>query len=350
MNEMQSILEDMVERLFGDKTDAGLREAVEGGSWPADLWQSVEDQGLTKPLIPETQGGLGASWRESYAIVRGAGRHGLPLPLPETIAAGWLLARVGLSVEGPATLAFAQKGDALSVVSSQDKMRVSGQLRRVPWARGARFLVASVPDASGRAIALIPLAGASISHGANLAGEWRDDVSFKNQEATVAVLPDGGWKNPIATLGALLRAAQSAGALNRALELAVNYVNERKQFGRPIGKYQAIQQSLAVLATEAAAADVAAQAAFIAADAGDPELAAAVAKVRAAEAAGLGIGVAHQVHGAIGFTREYALQYFTRRLMAWRGECGGERSWAEVLGRKLLVAGPDDFWAEITAL
>src|SRR5439155_1743389 len=124
--------------------------------------------------------------------------------------------------------------------------------------------------------------------------------------------------------GALARSPQIAGGLDYLLRQASQYATERRQFGKPIGSFKVIQQNLAVLAGHAAAAGTAAANAFRAADRGDAAFEIAAAKVRVGEAAGVGASVAHQTHGAIGFTYEHALQFVTRRLWSWRAEFGGE--------------------------
>ncbi|KMO27369.1 hypothetical protein VQ03_30580 [Methylobacterium tarhaniae] len=75
----------------------------------------------------------------------------------------------------------------------------------------------------------------------------------------------------------------------------------------------------------------------------------AAAKVRAGEAAGQAAAIAHQVHGAIGFTEEHRLHLYTGRLRAWRDAFGREAEWAQVLGRHLIAAGPEGLWPAITA-
>ena len=151
-------------------------------------------------------------------------------------------------------------------------------------------------------------------------------------------------------MGALIRTAQIAGALDAALAQSVAYANERVQFGKPIAKFQALQQSLAVFAEEAAAANCAAQAAFAAAGKydGAAEFEIAAAKLRANMAIGIGTGIAHQTHGAIGFTREYSLHPLTRRLWSWRSEFGNDRLWSQRLGRAVVGAGADAFWQNLT--
>jgi alkylation response protein AidB-like acyl-CoA dehydrogenase len=148
---------------------------------------------------------------------------------------------------------------------------------------------------------------------------------------------------------ALLRTGQIAGALDHALELSVGYTRERQQFGRPLAQFQAIQQQLAVLAEETAAAGMAAAAAFKAMDRKEAGFEIAAAKLRANRAARAATGIAHQVHGAMGFTAEYALHHLTRRLWAWQTEGGNERFWGERLGAQVAALGASSFWTDFVA-
>jgi alkylation response protein AidB-like acyl-CoA dehydrogenase len=148
---------------------------------------------------------------------------------------------------------------------------------------------------------------------------------------------------------ALARAGQMAGAISAALTLSVEYTRQRQQFGKPLAAFQAIQQQLAVLAEEAAASRAAAAAASRAADRGEAKFEIASAKLRCNIAAGNAASIAHQVHGAIGFTMEYDLQKFTRPLWMWRSEYGNDRHWADAIGTLAAARGADGFWPGLTA-
>ncbi len=160
-------------------------------------------------------------------------------------------------------------------------------------------------------------------------------------------------------LGAFLRVAQSAGALDAALAMSIEHTNTRVQFGKALSKQQAVQQNLAIFACEAAAVNVAGQAAarsldhssgpdFGASDFGDALFEIAAAKLRTNKAIGIGTSIAHQVHGAIGFTQEYGLHPLTRGLMQWRSEFGNDAYWADILGGMASGQGAAGLWAEIT--
>jgi len=282
---------------------------------------------------------------DALGLLRVAGEHALPLPLAETMLAGWLLAAVGLEVpDGPLTVAPAAAGETLQLAREGSGWRLDGLATRVPWGRvpgiGAAVL-------AGDQVAYVPPGGFEAQPGENLAREPRDTLRFS------CVLPDrrvrpaaeGLGPERLRAVGAAMRSLQMAGALVTLVETTTQYAQDRVQFGRPIGKFQAIQHSLAVMATQAAAADLGAEAV---AD-GVRLLPIAAAKARTGEAAGIATGLAHQIHGAIGFTYEHHLHFFSKRLWSWRDEFGNEAAWNLFVGRHLAGTGADRLWAEITA-
>lgn len=142
----------------------------------------------------------------------------------------------------------------------------------------------------------------------------------------------------IDALAGLIRAALIAGAAGRLLDMTVTYANDRVQFGKPIGKQQAVQQQLAVLAEEAVAVRLAVETAGASAQPWPTREAAACAKACASAAAPRIAGIAHAVHGAIGISEEYDLQLFTRLLHAQRLEDGSETLWNREVGTALLAS------------
>jgi acyl-CoA dehydrogenase len=338
----ESLVHDAAERLFADLATPAVVNAAEAGTWPAELWNAVAEAGFLDAL-----GGASGSALDGLAdavdILRSAGRHAVPLPLPETMLARWLAKRVGLAPpEGPLALSVDGPEDHVELRRAGADWQLTGTARGVPWARNARGLVIS----TGVAVALVAPVSAVIEPGENLAGEPRDDVSLdlKLDARGVAGAPMDADAAVVYRLGALFRAAQMAGALEEALQLAVTYAGDRVQFGRPIGKFQAIQQQLALAAEQVAASGVAVAGAVAAAGAGDLAFAAAAAKLRVGEAAGKVCDIVHQVHGAIGFTHEHRLHQLTRRLWSWRDEFGVESVWALELGRLAASQGADGIW------
>ena len=349
--ELRSLLADTVGRLFTDLCTKELIESAERGAWPEGLWRALEEGGLTLPLVPEARGGAGGTWLDAHVVVRAAGRHAAPVPLAETIVAGSLLAEAGLDVPlGPLTVAPVRRDETLALARAGGEWRLSGTATRVPWGAAAAHTVVVVRGDGQTMVALVARDGGRATADRNIAVEPRDTLTFADAPIlAVAPLPShAGGMEAITLRGALVRSAQMAGALDSLLEQSVRYTTERRQFGRPLASFQAIQHQLAVLAGHAAAAGIAAERAFAAAEDGDAAFEIAVAKVRAGEAAGIAAGIAHQVHGAIGFTYEHSLHFATRRLWSWRAEFGSESHWAEALGRRVVARGADALWPDLT--
>lgn len=188
-------------------------------------------------------------------------------------------------------------------------------------------------------------------------GDWGDVFAvLRIAGAKVPHLPvgelivDGEISRPV---GAFIRVAQAAGAMDAALAMSIDYVNTRQQFGKPLGKFQAVQQVLAIFATEAAAVNVAGAAAAVALDKAGGDANAALfeiasAKLRTNKAIGQATSIAHQVHGAIGFTQEYDLHKLTGPLLDWRSDFGNDAYWADVLGGIAAKLGGAGLWQEVT--
>jgi len=223
----------------------------------------------------------------------------------------------------------------------------------VAWARHARTAVVSL---SGARLALVDLqsAGVECDERVDHAGMPADIVRFDGAACIGAATHALPMAQPAWSLGALARSLMMVGALESALEQSVRYAGERVQFGKPIGKNQALQQQLALMAGAVSAARMAALTAAGDApstalpDAPAAAFSIAVAKVRCGEAATRATGIAHQVHGAIGFTREHSLHFATRRLWAWREQFGSDAFWAERLGRLAITTGAKGFWPALT--
>lgn len=347
MDEAGAILASSSARLFEDRFTEEVARAARRGEFSASAWAAVEEAGLPLALLPEDRGGFGLPPVDALNLVRIGAYHGSPVPLGETLLANWMQATAGFEVTaGPATFA---RLPATAVVREQaDGCQVAALIEEVPWARHAGTLVL-VDDAR---ILRIAASEARITAGAAANGFPRDEVQIE------AVVPASSWALRPSSLaadcvdlaGALLRALEMAGALQRVLELTVQYASERVQFGRPIGKFQAVQQDLAVLAGQAAAATAAARLAAEAFGTSAAPPAIAAAKARTGEAAGIAAGIAHQVHGAIGYTKEHPLHLHTEALWTWRDEFGGERLWQRRLGATALAAGAESFWPFVTQL
>jgi acyl-CoA dehydrogenase len=338
-------------RLFEDHCTKQVIDAAETGVFPAALWQAVSETGLPLAALPESAGGADAEWADLYAALRVAGRFAAPIPLAETMLAGWVASSAGLDlVGGPMTVGPVRASDKLTLTPDGNGWRLDGTASRLPYASFAErlVLIADGPD-SEMAVSLDAQGLPTASKGKNIAAESRDTLTFDNfQVSTAAPLPQDVSRAALFRRGALARATMMSGALERAMDLAVTYAQERVQFGRPISKFQAVQQNLAVLAEQTAVAVAAANLGIQALGQDDEELQIAIAKTRVGEAATLACELAHQVHGAIGFTKEYALQLSTRRLWSWREEFGSDPEWAAKVGAYFCAQGAERLWPILT--
>jgi acyl-CoA dehydrogenase len=356
-DETRMLLESM-NRLFEDKSTKQAIDAAETGVFASELWQAVAETGVPLAALPESAGGADAEWSDLYAVLRVAGRFSAPIPLAETMLAGWVAASAGLELsDGAMTVGPVRGADRLSLTRDGNGWRLSGKASRLPYASHATktVLIADGPDGE-MAVAVDGTGGAEVTPGKNIANEARDTLTFTNARLSadvVGALGKGVSRGALYRRGALARATMMSGALERAMDLAVGYAQERVQFGRPISKFQAVQQNLAVLAGQTAAAVAAANLGIEALGRTDTEretFLVAVAKTRVGEAATLACEIAHQVHGAIGFTKEYALQRSTRRLWSWREEFGSDPEWAARVGSYACANGADNLWAMLTAV
>ena len=350
MSEHRDLLLDSVGRMLGERCGPEVVAAAEAG-WPAELWALLEQAGLPLAPVAEAAGGGGAGVADTVAVARLAAQHAAPVPLGETgLLAGHALATAGLPVPaGP----LAAVWTGVSARRTRDGLYLTGRASRVPWGSLATRIAVLADSSDGIEVCAVDPGTCAVEHGTNLAGEPRDAVCFDGVEVDPQdCAPASRQPSPsqLEHRAALLRAAQIAGALAGALELSVAYAGDRVQFGRPIGRFQAVGQQLALLAAEAAAAGGAVDLALAALEAGgDARNEIAAAKVRAGRAAGVGSEIAHQVHGAIGFTREHRLHHLTRRLWSWREEHGSDIVWAARLGRIALRGGGSGLWPLITA-
>jgi acyl-CoA dehydrogenase len=316
------LLLDSARRLLSDACTHEAVQAAESAGWSEPIWAALVDSGYSDLTSLELEDVLG--------LLTVAGEHAAPVPLAEAALAGWLLGEVpdGRVSVAPAGELRLERGV------------VTGIAGRVPWGRAVERVV-TVSD--GQAV-LLSTAGAGIELQTNLAGEPRDQLTFDRVEPDQVRPIDQDLRE----LGALGRAAMMSGALTAMARLTIAYADERRQFGRPIARFQAVQQHLVSIAQDACLVAMAVQGAAHAAQAGRAGFEIASAKLLASQAALSATRAAHQVHGAMGMTQEYRLHQFSRRLWAWRSEYGDEVYWSRRLGQEVAGAGADRLYPVIT--
>jgi len=342
-----SIVAETAARIFADLADPQEVNRSKDGAWKGPLWRALADAGLTLAWVPEEQGGAGAELADGFAVLGVAGRYAVAVPLAETLLAGRLLSRAGMKApEGAMSVAPARPSDRISLNADGT---LSGKARGVPFAKEVQHLAVL----AGSSVALVETRACRLSEGLTLAGEPQNTVTFDKVKPLAVARADVD-QTVLMLMGCVARSVQIAGALEAILDMTVRYANERVAFEKPIGKFQAVQHNLARLAGEVSAAMTAAYSAADAIARGGAFddvifLEATAAKIRSAEAAQEGAAIAHQVHGAIGFTSEHILHRYTLRMLSWRDDFGNESYWAAALGNKIAARGADEFWPLVAA-
>ncbi|UCU99357.1 acyl-CoA dehydrogenase family protein [Acidovorax radicis] len=314
---------DAARDVLADQCTPHVVRAIEAGGRTAGataaLWAQLEATGLADALLSEADGGAGLGLGQVFGVLEQCGAHALPLPLGETMVARALLAQAG--VARPAGCIALARGERLADGGLRCALVRSGQVAAAVLVQAGtawRLLGTGDAQATPQALAL------------DAALAW----TAAQVQAAPAVAVDGALD--VRTLQAAVVAPPMAGALSSVFQRSLQYANERQQFGRPIGKFQAIQHQLAVMSEHVFAARMAAQLGCSGAGVVPERLRVATAKARCSEAALVVAELAHAIHGAIGFTEEYDLQLFTRRLHAWRQTAGSEAYWYGVAGEALL--------------
>ncbi|OBK19529.1 acyl-CoA dehydrogenase family protein [Mycobacterium asiaticum] len=303
------------------------------------FWQRLDELGLVRLTGAEQHGGSGASWYEAAELLAAAAGHGVRIPLAEhDLLSCWLLESVGLPSDG-----------AVRTVAMLDKQ---GRAAAVPWAASADRVVVVWRPAGGYQIADLAIEQLVTTPGVNLIGEPRDTVvadlaGLSGVAVTLALVTELRLK------AALVRSIQICAALDQILRLCVEHATARVQFGRPLSKFQAVQHMISDIASEAALARAATEAALTAAvssgwSAFNLNFLVAAARSCAGHASSVVVRNAHQVHGAIGTTREHRLHEFTRAALAWRSEFGSMRYWDEQVTDAALHASAGGLWDLIT--
>ncbi|MFD4277926.1 acyl-CoA dehydrogenase family protein [Streptomyces cyaneofuscatus] len=292
-------------------TSAVVRGWAAGHPGPGlTLWRRLADAGVFALAVPEAYGGVGPLPVETAVALMELGRHGVPGPVVESVAAGVLLGGLGGPVakewlprvaSGTAVVSLVLEGYgpyALDADAAEAVFTVAGDELRLT--RGPGELTPSMdparrlfrPGAGGEVVA----AGPKVREAARAAGTW----------ATFAT------------------AAQALGCGEALLRATVAYVKQRTQFGVPVGSFQAVKHRLAdtLLGLEFARPLLYGAAVELAEGSPGAGAAVAAAKVAAGEAGYAAARTALQLHGAVGYTEELDLAWWLRRARPLRDAWG----------------------------
>jgi acyl-CoA dehydrogenase len=347
---MNDHLEDLAEAVRAVLGTRPVTDAADPAGMDRPLWDELDRLGFLSLAVPDELGGGGGTLADAAVIVRAHGEACAAVPVAEAafVAAPLLAAAEMPGPGGPFTVGV---GDLYAERTAPGSWQLVGSLPRVPWLRSVEHVIALADTADGSAVVVLPVADPRLllTEGTNPAGEQRDSALLEGVvTAQVFPLPTGLWLHEIELLGATARALQIAGAARGVLRATLRHVGEREQFGRPLGAFQAVQQNIATLAAHVVTTEVAADAAVLALQSGgvDRELLVATAKAEASALARPIAAIGHQLHGALGFTREHRLGALTRRLWSWRDEYGNELYWRERMAG-LVTDWGGDVWGLI---
>jgi len=300
-NELVQLFDNLIEGAYPLSTVRALQE----GRGDKGAWSQIVDSGFLDALVPESQGGAGLSLRDVGPLIEVLGQHIVPDPVAETMVGRALLAKSGSSYpNGLIMLGFPQDRTALPNKTTM----------------AAKYAIV----ADGDRVGLIGLDGYHDSPSAR-ANRSPEEVRLL-PGISAACSPD-----ELARISAVVRSTIIAGASERILEMTTEYANARVQFGKPIGRLQAIQQQIAVMSERVAMVRIAAQIGYNCELV--PSIAAtAIAKSTASAAVVDIAGISHAVHGAIGVSHEHDLHLYTRTLHDCRLADGSEGLWYRQLG------------------
>ena len=352
---------DAAGKLFDDLAPAALK-LLEKGERPDAYWRAFGQSGFADVLA-------GAGWSnatDAIAVLRAAGRAAAPGPIVERMLACKLADKLKLE-SGDEGRNGEGNGDGKHASGASELLAAFpaaahlGQAVVAQWPSDGQSVFALLPQGwarltidSNARVTMPSAASATTPAAAPITKTYAGEPQQLRELDGVALTPypaDASYEQ-LQLFAALARAAQMHGAMEHILALTGEYANTRVQFGKALSKQQAVQHQLALMAEEIAATGVAVEfATRRMAQAHDANLiwqAVASAKIRSGEAAGKVAETTHQIHGAIGFTQEYQLQHYTRRLWTWRDEFGAESEWAQALGKRLSRRRTGQIWGALT--
>jgi acyl-CoA dehydrogenase len=302
----------------------------------AALWQALVEAGFASMRVE----GETITLADALALASEAARFGARIPLGDVLIADWLLSQCDADASTRYALAWPSE---LRLGSESKGGGISGVAFDIAADSGCTHLLACATDGRGEARLIVTeLQFAEGAVSANMAGEPRGSCAFRDTPASVVTADIA--HSAFAAIAALPRCAQMTGAMRRVLELVLEHAETRVQFGKPLAKLQAVQQMQAQIAGELALAEAIVDRAATGADLLAVAASSAMAKAVASEAAGKVAALAHQIHGAIGVSRQHELQHHTRALWAWRDERGAEDVWRKSVGERVLADGGAALW------
>jgi len=230
----KAVFAEAIEDILKDQCTPAVVRAIEAGGSAAALWDAVAGAGFLALMAPESEGGADLSLAELFPVLSHFGRYTVPMPVAQTIVARALLASQMIMPDGMITLASAFRRETGGGITCEF----------TPYGLLADFVLAC----DGDVLLLLPCAAArrqatGVNRSLTATLAWPDAASASRSPSGGAILP---------AFGAALHAALLSGAMSRVFEMTLQYCNDRMQFGRSLGKFQAVQHQLSVMAEHTA--------------------------------------------------------------------------------------------------
>ncbi|MBI2872971.1 MAG: acyl-CoA/acyl-ACP dehydrogenase [Chloroflexi bacterium] len=371
LSESQQMLKNSAREFLERECPTSFVRATEKDErgYSPELWAKMAELGWLGLMVPEEHGGMGAGFVDLAVLLEEMGRALLPGPfLPTVVLGGLPLAEFGTAEQkrdllpkiaqgqiictaaiAEPSATFEASGIQLQAQARAGEYVLNGTKLFVPDAHVSDYLLVAARTGTGGGpeegvtVFIVPGDARGLKRRVlkTIASDRQCEVALENVAVprnSVLGQVDGGWAivERMRDWAAVALCAQLVGNMDRVLEMTVEYAKQRVQFGRPIGSFQAIQHHCADMATDVEGSRyIMYQAAWKLAQGDKAGLEVAMAKAWCSAASARVSSLAHQSHGAIGFTMEHDLQLFTRRAKAWELSFGDPDFHRELVAQEM---------------
>ena len=370
LNETQELIRGSASEYLSDRSQSDFVRAMatDERGYTDEFWREIGELGWLGLIVPESHGGSGMDMSDMAVLLAEWGAALAPGPLVESAVVSasaidhfgsdaqkqeWLPAMaMGETVAVPSLVGVDGSTDpnASGVRASETSNGwvLSGTSRFVPYGNSADLVLMSAETDAGVTVFAVPIKSAEgtvntertkMASGAPACDIEMNEVVVPSASVLGVSGSGGDVVDHMMLFGAAARTSQMVGAGSAVTDRTIDYVKDRRQFGRPIGAFQVIQHYMADMATKVKSAKhLADRAAWALSADVDGAMASRVvsqAKWTANTLMHDIVWKAHQTHGAIGFTWEHDLHLYTRRVLSWRADFGDTDSHIENLARTI---------------
>jgi alkylation response protein AidB-like acyl-CoA dehydrogenase len=341
LSEQQELLKNAAREFLENECPETLVRDMEEDDkgYSPELWSKMAEQGWQGLLIPEEYGGAGFDFLDLSVLLEEFGRALVPGPFMSTVLGGAVpileagsdaqkqefLPKIA-SGEAIFTLAlteptarFDEQGIEAQATVSGDDVTLNGTKLFVSDANVADYMVVAAKSSKGTTLAIVPTnqPGVKITQLLTIARDKQCEVVLENATGQLLGAEGKGWDllQPVIQRYTVAEAAYLVGLAQMDFEISVDYAKERVQFGRPIGSFQAIQHKCADMVTDVDGSRfIMYKAAWsVNTDQDDRQMAVNMAKAWTSDATRRVVAHGQQIHGGIGFTKDYKIQLYYRR-------------------------------------